>query len=151
MATGELLDQMERALARLRAAPPGVAWRDAVLESSCVLARGVAGLIESLRAEPPRDMTEAHLRAQRFARVKVAEMQLYLAVDVKAGRARRDLYGALKSQIDEARAAYLNQFLQTQAGMPDYFHQELVCVLAQNDEKLLGVSYPGPLAPLIAQ
>ena len=37
----------------------------------------------------------AHSRALRFARVKVAEIQLYQASQVKSGRAARDLYGAL--------------------------------------------------------
>ncbi len=85
-----------------------------------------------------------HLRAQRFARVAVAEMRLYHAGAVTAGRARRNLYAALQQQIDEARAAYRREFMPA-AGMPDYLHLELLHVLSNDDAGLLGENYPGPL------
>ncbi len=83
-------------------------------------------------AEP---LPEDDIRAQRLARVKVAEMQLYQAAQVKAGQAAGDLYGALQTQIDEARAGFPDQFLR-------YLHQEIVRTLAHNDEALLGPLYP---------
>ena len=39
-----------------------------------------------------------HLRAQRFARVRIAEMRLHDAAAVQAGRTERDLYGALRAR-----------------------------------------------------
>jgi len=140
-----------RALASRGARPDAPAWRDTVQASSAVLARGVAELLDSLKvpAMPvaaERDTTpETHLRAQRFATVRVAEIQLYQAAQVKAGRAAADLYGTLKSVLDAARFAYAEQFLTPVNGVPDYLHREIVKVLANNDVKLLGAQYPGPL------
>ena len=88
---------------------------------------------------------QAHLAAQRFARVTAAELRLYRAADVKAGRQRRDLYSALKDAIDRARDAFRERFLQTCPGMLDYLHQELVRTLAHDDPEMLGPGYPGPL------
>ena len=87
-----------------------------------------------------------HSRALRFARVKVAEIQLYQASQVKSGRAARDLYGTLGPHIDLARKAFRDRFLIPLNGVPDYLHQELVKTLANEDAVLLGPSYPGPLA-----
>lgn len=89
---------------------------------------------------------EIHLRAQRFARVQVAEIRLYRPGDVAAGRAQRDLYGALADSIDPAREIFRRQFLIPTAGMVDYLHEELLRTLANNDPSLLGEKYPGPLA-----
>jgi hypothetical protein len=141
---------MERALGRLRATHgPGTApWRAEVQTTAGVLARGVAGLLELL-AEPGVASPERHVRAQRFATVRVAEIQLYQAAQVKAGRSAADLYGALRPVLDAARAAYAEQFLAADLtaanGVPDYLHQEIVQALANNDAKLLGPQYPGPL------
>ena len=85
-----------------------------------------------------------HFRAQRFARVAVAEMRLYHAGAVAAGRARGNLYAALGKEIDDARAAYRREFMPS-PGMPDYLHQELLHALSNDDAGLLGENYPGPL------
>ena len=142
--SAQLLDEMERALAKLRAAQTDAAWRNAVVESSAVLTRGVCGLLETLNA--PRDLNERQIRAKRFASVKVAEMLLYQAAQVQSGQASRNLYGVLKVQIEEARVAFRDRFLKPPNGIPDYLHEEIVRALAQNDETLLGPQYPGPLA-----
>lgn len=86
-----------------------------------------------------------HLRAQRFARVQVAEMRLYKAQAVRAGRAQGDLYSALRGEIDAAREAYRTTFLAPCASMADYLHRELVRTLANGDASLLGPAYPGAL------
>ena len=88
----------------------------------------------------------AHSSALRFARVKVAEIQLYRASQVQAGRVKRDLYGALRPSIDAARGGFRERFLLPLRGIPDYLHQELVKTLAKEDAVLLGPSYPGPQA-----
>jgi hypothetical protein len=87
-----------------------------------------------------------HSRAQRFARVKVAEMRLYKALAVRAGRSHGDLYGSLGVEIDAAREEYRKDFLQPCASMQDYLHLELVRTLANDDVSLLGPKYPGALA-----
>jgi len=140
---------MGRALDRLRAANGSAAWRDAVVESSAAFSRGVAGLLETLRLETLQAVDvpdEVAVRARRYARVKIAEMQLYAADRVAAGRASRRLYAALRAEIDEARSGFAQEFLTSARGMPDYLHEELVRALAQNDATLLGPDYPGPLS-----
>jgi hypothetical protein len=86
------------------------------------------------------------VRAQRFARVKIAEIQLYQAPAVKAGRAARDLYGSLQPYIDAAREQFKDRFLTPGQEIGDYLHAELVRELANDDASLLGPGYPGPLA-----
>jgi hypothetical protein len=89
---------------------------------------------------------DLHLKAQRFARVKVAEMRLYKSQAVKEGRGGQDLYAHLKHEIDAGRKAYADEFLKASKSMTDYFHLELVRTLANDDASLLGPDYPGPMA-----
>jgi hypothetical protein len=87
-----------------------------------------------------------HAAALRFARVKIAEIQLYHASAVKTGRAARDLYGSLKAQIDDARAEFRKLFLENASETTDYLHAEMLHALAHDDATLLGPNYPGALA-----
>jgi hypothetical protein len=92
-----------------------------------------------------REEQDVHFRAQRFARVQVAEMRLYKSEDVKEGRTLRNLYASLRVEIDSAREVFRNDFLSATGTMVDYLHLELVRTLANNDAELLGPEYPGPL------
>lgn len=148
-----LLEDLSRALYRLQAAVNDKERGRVVAEES---ARAFAGeplaveLLEKLavlsappkRSSPVLDQ-DLPLRAQRFARVKVAEIQLYDATAVKRGRAARDLYGTLKPQIDAAREAFRERFLMAGQQVADYLHTELLRTLANDDAELLGPSYPG--------
>jgi hypothetical protein len=87
-----------------------------------------------------------HLKAQRFARVQVAEMRLNEAAAVHSGAAQRNLYESLRPRVDAARAAMREKFFEPCPGMLDYLHLELVRTLAHDDPELLGKDYPGPLA-----
>ena len=89
---------------------------------------------------------QIHLRAQRFARVQVAEMRLYQADAVQDGRTQRNLYAALRKSIDDARAGFRERFLAPCPNMLDYVHMELLHTIAHDDAELLGPEYPGPLA-----
>ncbi len=93
----------------------------------------------------PEADRQFHLRSQRFARARVAEMRLYKSAKVRAGRAQGDLYAALRDEIEGARETYRRDFLTPCESMPDYLHMELVRTLANNDAASLGPSYPGPL------
>ena len=99
---------------------------------------------QDLSAVPEADRA-LHLRAQRYARARVAEMRLYKASQVRAGRAQSDLYSQLKDEIDAAREGFQREFLSGCESMVDYLHLELVRTLANGDAALLGQSYPGPL------
>lgn len=88
---------------------------------------------------------ELHLRAQRFARVQVAEMRLRKAAAVQSGRMRRNLYASLRDSIDAARDTFRKEFLVKSPSMVDYLHLELTRTLANDDAALLGKEYPGPI------
>jgi hypothetical protein len=105
----------------------------------------VLEFLKTLSAPAPVSHEETNLRAQRFARVRVAEIQLYHAAAMKNGRAARDVYSALKAQMDAARDAYRENFLTPIDGTADYLHAEFVRTLANDDAALLGPGYPGPL------
>lgn len=96
---------------------------------------------ESLPVEEQR----THLRAQRFARVQVAEIRLFSTDAVHSGREKRDLYESLRQPIDTAREAFRTRFFTACPSMVDYLHLELVRTLANDDPELLGHNYPGPL------
>jgi hypothetical protein len=85
-----------------------------------------------------------HIRAQRFSRVTVAEMQLFRPEACRAGRKQANLYIFLKSELDRARETYRKQFM-TIPSMVDYLHLELVHTVADGDELKLGADYPGQL------
>jgi hypothetical protein len=91
------------------------------------------------------DQQQIHLRAQRFARVQAAEMRLYHADAVQAGRSRRNLYDLLRQPIDDARQSFRTQFFAGCPSMVDYLHLELTRTLANDDPDLFGSTYPGPL------
>ncbi|HVX65690.1 MAG TPA: hypothetical protein VHA11_03760, partial [Bryobacteraceae bacterium] len=93
---------------------------------------------------PPEEQ-QLHLRAQRSARVQVAELRLYESEAVKSGRVSRDLYGALRQKIEDARGEFHRTFFTKCPSMVDYLHLELVRTLANDDPELLGKEYPGPL------
>jgi hypothetical protein len=114
--------------------------------------------IAPLAAEPPKEPKAAvswdeltpedqriHLRAQRFARVQVSEMRLFEPDAVQSGRVHRDLYDALRTQVDRARENFRASFFVPCPSMVDYLHLELVRTLANDNPELLGGDYPGPL------
>lgn len=88
---------------------------------------------------------DAHARAQRFARVRVAEMRLYQPQAVRKGRDERRIYDLLRAEMDRSREQYRDEFMGNPS-MIDYLHQEFVHTLANDDPSLLGPEYPGPLA-----
>ncbi len=90
------------------------------------------------------DQRNLHLRAQRFSRVKVAEMQLARPEACRAGLEQNDVYLFLKKEIDSARETYQTQFMKTPS-MVDYLHLELVRTAAEGEESKLGADYPGQL------
>jgi hypothetical protein len=92
-----------------------------------------------------REDRELHLRAQRFARVQVAEIRLYQSEKVKNGRTAHDLYTSLQGEINSARESFRGEFLNASDSMVDYLHLELMGTLANDDAEVLGKDYPGPM------
>ena len=88
---------------------------------------------------------ELHLKAQRFARVQMAGIRLYQSEIVKNGRASRNLYASLKTEIDAAREGFRRDYLHSSETMVDYLHLEILRTLANDDTESLGPDYPGPM------
>ncbi len=108
-------------------------------------------------AEPPAaaapsldQLSEAdqkiHKDAKRFAKLLVSEIELYNKVKVGEARKNKDIYHRLKSDIDRSRQTYERRFGSTLGKQFDYFHEELVRLLAENDPSALGSDYPGSSA-----
>ncbi len=91
------------------------------------------------------DLQTLHLRAQRMARLRVAEFRLEHGDGVREGLLRSDLYQAIREPIDRARLEFREQFVSATPTMVDYLYLEIVRGLAHNDERLLGPGFPGPL------
>jgi len=71
----------------------------------------------------------------------VEEIKLYNQNKVAEGRARRDLYSRLRDDIEKSRAAYDKRYGESVKDV-DYFTQELVRILADNDRAAMGAGFP---------
>lgn len=87
------------------------------------------------------DDEDTHRKAQRFARLLMDEIKLYNQSKVIEGRRSHDLYDRLKEDVDKSRATYQKRYGNTAAAEGDYFHRELIHILAEDDASLLGVNY----------
>ena len=96
---------------------------------------------------PPAGMSpeeeEVHKKARRFAKLLVDEIKLYNQSKVVEGRAHRDIYARLKDDIDKSRATYDKRYGSTSASSGNYFTQELIRILANDDPSLLGDGFSG--------
>jgi hypothetical protein len=91
-------------------------------------------------AAPVED--EVHKKAKRFAKLLVDEIKLYNQPKVAEGKQNRDLYERLKEDIDKSRATYDKRYGDSAVAGTDYFTQELIRILADNDVSLMGGSFP---------
>jgi hypothetical protein len=91
----------------------------------------------------PAEDAEVHKKAKRFAKLLVDEIKLYNQAKVAEGRQNRDLYDRLREDIEKSRATYEKRYGQTPAASGNYFNQEVVRILAENDASLLGGNFPG--------
>lgn len=96
---------------------------------------------------PPELLSEEeeafHNDARRFARLLVSEIKLYNEESVEEGRRHGDLYRRLQSDIDRSREMYEKRVDSSVKKSFDYFHAELVRILAREEPALLGEEYPG--------
>jgi hypothetical protein len=97
---------------------------------------------ESFAPPPTPVLDEAHEKAHRFAKLLVEEIKLYNQRKVAEGRARGDLYSRLHDDIEKSRAAYRNRYGESVTDV-DYFNQELLRILADNNREVMGAGFPG--------
>jgi hypothetical protein len=96
--------------------------------------------------EDPRLAEEERLHsdAKRFARLLVSEIKLYNEQRVIEGRENKDVYVRLKRDIDRSREMYEKRVAPSVSRKIDYFHDEIIRILGDNDPLTLGSDYPGP-------
>jgi hypothetical protein len=90
---------------------------------------------------PSGEDAEIHKKAQRFARLLIDEIKLYNHAKVSEGRKHQELYDRLKEDIEKSRSTYQKRYGNTAAGGADYFSQELIRSLAEDDVSLLGNNF----------
>jgi hypothetical protein len=145
----EAAHEAEAPVARAAAAHAGAAFSDpfaahapafsqaaapAEVEESSPVASSLAGM--------SAEDADVHRKAQRFARLLVDEIKLYNQAKLVEGRKNKDLYDRLKEDIDKSRSTYQKRYGSTVAGSADYFSQELIRSLAEDDVSLLGSNFP---------
>jgi hypothetical protein len=96
-----------------------------------------AAAVPAARAVSPEDQ-KAHDDAKRFARLVVSEIKLYNESKVTEGRKTKDIYERLKEDIERGRQMYHDRVAQSVRDSSDYFHDELVRILAGGDANALG-------------
>jgi hypothetical protein len=148
-------DEVENSHVELLAQVAGAVW-DTLAPAASAAASSLVSIapVEPApqAAPPPKSAWDSltpeerriHLAAQRFARVRVAEMRLRNADEVQSGRVGASLYDVLGRQIDSARESMRAYFAQCPS-MVDYLHVEMLRTLANDEPELLGEAYPGPL------
>jgi hypothetical protein len=91
------------------------------------------------------DEQKLHNDARRFARLLVSEIKLYNEQKVHAGRRDKNLYVLLRDDIDKSREMYDKRVSPDVSAKVDYFYDELVKILAENQVAALGTQCPGPV------
>jgi len=107
---------------------------------SAAAAAAAAPATDAFANLSPED-ADVHRKAHRFARLLVDEIKLYNQVKVSEGRKNKDLYDRLKEDIEKSRATYQKRYGNTAAGGADYFSQELVRSLAEDDTSIMGANF----------
>ena len=118
--------------------PVAVAQSEPVISAAAAAAPAPAA--DPFANLSPED-ADVHRKAQRFARLLVDEIKLYNQVKVSEGRKNKDLYDRLKDDIDKSRITFQKRYGNTAAGGADYFSQELVRSLAEDDISIMGANF----------
>ncbi|HVI09128.1 MAG TPA: hypothetical protein VND65_12630 [Candidatus Binatia bacterium] len=84
---------------------------------------------------------DTHRKAQRFARLLVDEIKLYNQAKVAEGRRNKDLYDRLKEDIEKSRGTFQKRYGNSAAATVDYFQQELLRSLAEDDISIMGANF----------
>jgi hypothetical protein len=110
-------------------------------EHAPAVAMAAAAASGAMSSVPAGEDGEVHCKAQRFARLLMDEIKLYNQAKVSDGRKHKDLYDRLKEDIEKSRATYQKRYGNSAAAAGDYFNQELIRSLAEDDVSLLGNNF----------
>ena len=97
--------------------------------------------VNSMQQEDPEE--KYHTEARRLSRTLVSEIKLNKTEKINQGLESKNIYSHLKDEIDERREAYQSKVHPAVASKKDYYHEEIVSILAAGDESLIGDDYPG--------
>lgn len=114
-----------------------------VVEVAAVHANAAAApatAADPLAGLSPED-ADLHRKAQRFARLLVDEIKLYNQAKVAEGRRNKDLYDRLKEDIDKSRGTFQKRYGNTVAASGDYFQNELLRSLAEDNISIMGANF----------
>jgi hypothetical protein len=111
-----------------------------VASAHAASAAAPAAAADPLAGLSPED-ADVHRKAQRFARLLVDEIKLYNQAKVAEGRRNKDLYDRLKEDIDKSRGTFQKRYGNTAAASVDYFQQELLRSLAEDDISIMGSNF----------
>lgn len=125
-------------LAALRKAG-GSATEDTAQPQQAAMAATAASAASAPAAS---DEDELHKKARRFAKLLVEEIKLYNQPRVEEGRQHKDLYDRLKVDIEKSRSTYDKRYAESPVASANYFTQELIRILADNDVSLMGAGFP---------
>ena len=117
----------------------GPATEEAPLPQPAAMAATAAS---SAPVSAPSDADELHKKARRFAKLLVEEIKLYNQPRVEEGRQHKDLYDRLKVDIEKSRSTYDKRYAESAVASANYFTQELIRILADNDVSLMGAGFP---------
>jgi hypothetical protein len=146
----DLFELEEEAATPTRMAPPGVTPPVADASATVHLKVPVAPAHAAPPLAPPQpppvavpprvpDEERKHDEARRFARLLVSEIRLYNEQAVAAGKISRDIYQRLKDDIDRSREMYEQRVPADVRANTNYFHDELVRILADGEADALGI------------
>lgn len=111
-----------------------------VAAAAAGMATAAAPAKDAFAQMSPED-AEIHRKAQRFARLLTDEIKLYNQAKVAEGRKHKDLYDRLKEDIEKSRVTYTKRYGNTVAASGDYFNNELIRSLAEDDMSLMGPNF----------
>jgi hypothetical protein len=126
--------------AKVVAEPAPAAEVVEVASAHAASAAAPAAATDPLAGLSPED-ADTHRKAQRFARLLVDEIKLYNQAKVAEGRRNKDLYDRLKEDIDKSRGTFQKRYGSTVAVSGDYFQNELVRSLAEDDVSIMGTNF----------
>lgn len=131
---------------------PGAEWAPPIEPPQPTVPAPAATQTQPASHVPPpstNELNEAdqklHNDARKFARLLVSEIKLYNEQKVQVGRRDKNLYSLLRDDIDKSREMYEKRVSPSVAGQVDYFYDELVRLLADNQVSALGPECPGPV------
>lgn len=127
-------------LTAMRKAGVTMPAEDAAAPAAAVAPASQPGYARPVSAGPVTD-EDIHRKARRFAKLLVDEIKLYNQAKVAEGRQHRDLYERLKDDIEKSRTTYDKRYGDTSAAAANYFDEELIRILADNDSTLMGEKF----------